>query len=127
MGGVTEVEFARLRKEVAETRLLVETMFCSRMTEEGRKQWTPEAIQGWLAETLERREFNRAFGPDGVWGNGLISDACFALVNAGMPTLYEVAAQPRSAIAALPGVGRVSIARLEAAMGERDLSWEEAV
>lgn len=46
--------------------------------------------------------------------------------DADLLTLEEIAERPRNEIAALPGVGRVSLARIEEALAERGMSFAEA-
>lgn len=48
------------------------------------------------------------------------------LLEADLYTLEEVAGKPRAEVAAVPGVGPVTLSRLEAAMAKSNLSWAEA-
>lgn len=123
MGEVTQADLDRLRREVEETRVLVEVAVRQWLG----KDWTQERLQDWLDGELERREWARAFGKDGVHGKGASSSAVWALIGAGIKTLDDLARTPRADVARMPGVGRVSIAKLDAALAERGLSWAEAV
>jgi hypothetical protein len=123
MGEVTQLELDRLRRQVEETRVLVELLVRGKLNKE---EWPSDRLQAWLDDELEHREYMRAFGKDGVFGKVSAWTVTEALFGAGFRTLHDLASVPRSQVAGIRGVGRVSIAKLDAALAERNLSWSEA-
>jgi hypothetical protein len=122
MGEVTQAELNRLRREVEETRALVGLM----VRQFSGKEWTEDRLQAWLDEEREHRMFRRAFSDEGVWSVVEHLPIAERLARAGFCTVDDLSSVPRSEVAQIPGVGRASIAKLDAALAERNLSWAEA-
>ena len=118
--GITQEQFAELRREAQESKWLAHVVLQQLVGKE-KADRALEYVRGFI-EDHERWE---RFG-DGTPVYRFAGAKFDCLIEADLYTLEEVAARPRAEVAAVRGVGPVTLGRLEAAMSESGLSWGEA-
>ena len=119
---VTRAQLEELRRDVEETKWLVYAVMGALVGKEKSDQALGE-VRRWLDADARRFErgtpvFDVTPGHTTAYGR---------LIDADLYTLEEVAAKQRKEVAAIEGVGRVTMRWLEGAMDERGLTWAEAV
>jgi hypothetical protein len=114
-------ELDRLRAELRDVRYLTEAVLIA-LVGDGKFQ----SCEQWARlSSIHRRERRgtplRDFIPDRLVPK-------FVSTSRGMDlaTLEELAGQPRERITAIPGLGRKTMQKLDAAMAERGLNWAVA-
>lgn len=111
-------ELKQLRGEVLELRLLLEGVVGAVAGREKGQE---------LLANLETYAINRRISRGTPVYKVGIDRASWRLWDRDLLTVEEVAERSRSEIAAIPGVGRVSMRKLEAALAERGLDFAEPV
>jgi len=120
--GITQEDLKALRREVQEAKWLAYSVLQHHIG-----KGKADDVLAYLQQFIEQRELEER------WASGMpvyrlrgIGVQGWRLTEADLYTVEEVAAKPRAEVAALPGVGRATLRRVETAMAERGLSWAEA-
>lgn len=113
---ITELE--QLRREVQETKWLVYGVLQALV---GKKQ--TDDVLGTVQSWVSGERFTR--GTSIMDATPEHSTVYCRFLDADLYTLEEVAAKPRKEIAAMEGVGRITMRHIEDAMSERGLEWAE--
>lgn len=114
---MTRGDEVTLIKEVRETRQLTELLIAALYGKENTK-----SVVSIAKRHLERNPLDCQVP---IWGIGL-QHHVGALYEAGYRTLEDFTQVHRGEIARMPGIGRVSMQRIEDAMAEHGLTWAEA-
>jgi hypothetical protein len=126
MGEVTKAEFDQLRAQVEEIYWMTRGLMQVLVGKEKTKSYA-EYVKDYRSESVRSERFGRMFSkPDGLVAAKVPQPALEALFEQDCVTVQEVALRPRREIARITGVGRVALARLDAALAERGLTWVEA-
>lgn len=117
---VTQEDFKALRHEVREAKwlsfLVLQQLVGKQKAKEGF-----DSLQRFIERREEWARFDRGTPVFATAGSQYE-----ALLKADLYTLEEVAAKPRGEVAAIRGIGPRTLARLDAELADRGLSWTEA-
>lgn len=116
MAEITSADIRDLRREIEETKWLTFAVVQALYGKDSADRVLAK-VREWLDDDMRRLER----------GTPVYEVAAYArLMDADLLTLEEIAAKPRAEVAAVPGVGRVTMRHLESAMAERGLTFADA-
>ncbi len=115
-------EIDQLRAEIREVRYLTEAVLMSIV---GKDKMLMYEIEAHVQSSLRRQRLGTPLREVGVRGraHGRLTSSFHDGLD--VQTLEEIIRLPRERVAAVEGLGRKSMQKIEAAMAERGLAWAE--